>query len=85
MAKLNKRCPAHPGRLVREYMGDKLTATDLAAHLRITRTNLSRLINGHGGVSAGLALRLSEALGTTPELWLNMQVNYDRGYPSATR
>jgi antitoxin HigA-1 len=68
MAKLNKRCPAHPGRLVREYTGDTLTITTLAAHLGITRTNLSRLINGHGGVSADLSLRLSETFHTTPEL-----------------
>jgi plasmid maintenance system antidote protein VapI len=44
---MNTRCPAHPGRLIREYMGDTLSVTDLAAHLHPTWTNLSRLLHGH--------------------------------------
>ena len=60
--------PTHPGEIVQEYMeGLGLTVSALAAHLKITRANLSRMI--HGGRPAyrpGMALRLSEAFGTSP-------------------
>jgi addiction module HigA family antidote len=70
--------PAHPGEIIQEYMdGLGLTVTGLAAHLMITRANLSRMIHGRTGVSAEMALRLSEAFGTSPEVWIRLQANYD--------
>lgn len=70
--------PAHPGEIVQEYMdGLGLTVSALAAHLKITRANLSRIIHGKTGVSAGMALRLSAAFGTAPEVWIRLQANYD--------
>jgi len=70
--------PAHPGEIVQEYMeGFGLTVTGLAAHLKITRANLSRMIHGKTGVSAEMAVRLSEAFGTSPEVWIRLQANYD--------
>jgi antitoxin HigA-1 len=68
--------PPHPGLVLREYLGD-LAVTAAAAHLRTTRVTLSRVLNGKAGVSAAMAIRLSAALGTTPELWMNMQSQYD--------
>ena len=68
--------PPHPGRVLREYLGD-LPVTKAAAHLRITRVTLSRMLNGKAGISAAMAIRLGSALGTTPELWMNMQSQYD--------
>ena len=70
--------PAHPGEIVQEYMeGLDLTVSALAEHLKITRANLSRMIHGKTGVSAEMALRLSEAFGTSPQVWIRMQANYD--------
>ncbi len=70
--------PAHPGEIVQEYMeGLGLTVSALAAHLKITRANLSRMIHGRTGVSAEMAVRLSEAFGTSPDVWIRMQANYD--------
>lgn len=72
------RHPAHPGEIVQEYMeGLGLTVSPLAAHLKITRANLSRIIHGRTGVSAEMALRLSEAFGNSPEVWITLQANYD--------
>ena len=68
--------PTHPGEILREYMGDTLV-TQAARHLGVSRVTLSRLLNGNSGISADMALRLSDAFGTTPELWMNMQVQYD--------
>ena len=68
--------PPHPSSVLREYLGD-LAVTTAAAHLRITRVTLSRVLNGKAGISAAMAIRLAAALGTTPELWMNMQSQYD--------
>ena len=71
--------PAHPGEVLREMYLEPLglTVTNAAESLGITRKTLSELINGRSGISTSMALRLSKAFGTTPELWLNMQQNYD--------
>jgi antitoxin HigA-1 len=68
--------PPHPGLVLREYLGN-LPVTKAAAHLRMTRVTLSRVLNGKAGISAAMAIRLGAALGTTPELWMNMQSQYD--------
>ena len=71
--------PAHPGEVLREMYLEPLglTVTNAAESLGITRKTLSELINGRSGISTSMSLRLSKAFGTTPELWLNMQQNYD--------
>ena len=68
--------PPHPGLVLREYLGD-MAVSAAAAHLRTTRVTLSRLLNGKAGISARMAIRLAAALGTSPELWMNMQSQYD--------
>jgi antitoxin HigA-1 len=68
--------PPHPGSVLREYLGD-LSVSSAAAHLRVTRVTLSRVLNGKAGISAKMALRLAAALGTSPDLWINMQAQYD--------
>lgn len=68
--------PPHPGLVLREYLGH-LGVSKAAAHLKITRVTLSRVLNGKSGISASMAIRLAAALGTTPELWMNMQSQYD--------
>jgi len=68
--------PAHPGEVLRDYLGE-MTVAEAATRLGVTRAHLSRILNGRAGVSAGMSLRLSAALGTSPEFWLKMQVQYD--------
>ena len=68
--------PPHPGSVLKDYLGS-VSVTAAAAHLGVTRATLSRILNGAAGISAEMALRLSDALGTSPELWLGMQSNYD--------
>ena len=76
--------PPHPGMVLREYLGP-LSVKDAAMHLGVTRVALSRVLNGSAGISVEMALRLSEALGTHPELWLGMQTQYDLWKASKTR
>jgi addiction module HigA family antidote len=68
--------PPHPGSVLRDYLGT-MSVTDAAAHLGVTRVALSRILNGSAGISADMALRLAEALGTSPDLWIGMQSQYD--------
>jgi antitoxin HigA-1 len=67
--------PAHPGEVLKDYLGG-MTVKEAAARLRVTRATLSRILNGHAGITAGMSLRLSSALGTSPEFWLKMRVQY---------
>jgi addiction module HigA family antidote len=71
--------PPHPGEVLRDgiFTDTGITVTEFADRLGITRVMLSRVLNGKAGVSADMAVRLSAALGTSPESWLHMQANYD--------
>ncbi len=69
--------PAHPGEVLREYFPERMTVTEAARRLGVTRQALSALLNGRAGVSADMALRLASALGTSAQMWLSMQVAYD--------
>ncbi len=71
--------PPHPGQVLKGLYLEplELTVTDAAKGLGITRKTLSQLVNGRQAVTPDMALRLSEAFGTTPQLWLNMQQNFD--------
>jgi antitoxin HigA-1 len=74
-----KMPPVHPGQILKEMYLDPLgiTITGLADNVGVARKTISQLINGHMGVSAEMALRLGKAFNTSPELWLNLQRNYD--------
>lgn len=76
--------PPHPGLVVREHLAG-LPVSIAAEHLGVTRVTLSRMLNGRAGVSADMAIRLSEALGTKPEFWLGMQAQYDLWTASRSR
>lgn len=76
--------PPHPGEVLRDYLGET-SVTDAAKHLGVTRVALSRILNGSAGISADMALRLSEALGTSAELWIGMQSQYDLWQASKKR
>ena len=71
--------PPHPGLAVRvnclEPFG--LSVTEGAQALGVSRTTLSRLINGGAGVSPDMAIRLAKAFGATPDVWIRMQAPYD--------
>ena len=71
--------PPHPGRVVREECIEPLglTVTKAARALGVTRQTLNNLVNERAGVSPEMAIRLSKAFGSSPEVWLGMQMEYD--------
>lgn len=69
--------PPHPGEILREWIPETTTVTDAADALKVSRVMLSKILNGKAGISADMALRLAQWLGTSPDLWLGMQSQYD--------
>ena len=74
-----KRQPTHPGKIIREdYLVPlSINIKDMASNLGVSRKKLSKIVNEKGSVSPDMALRLSRAFATTPDLWLNLQKKYD--------
>lgn len=50
---------------------------ELATVLGVSRKTVSKLANERGSITPDMALRLSRAFGTSPDLWMNLQKNYD--------
>jgi len=71
--------PPHPGEFITEvYLEpNNLSGRELAAKLDVAASTLNRILTGASGVSPEMALRLSKALGRSPESWLAMQYNHD--------
>lgn len=71
--------PPHPGLIVRRMLieGAGLSVSDAAKALGVGRVTLSKLINEKSGISPEMAVRLSIALNTSSEMWMNMQSMYD--------
>jgi addiction module HigA family antidote len=71
--------PAHPGEVLRDLYLKPLgvSITGAADALGVTRKHISAIVNGRAPVSADMAIRLARALGTEPEIWVNMQAQYD--------
>ena len=76
--------PPHPGKVLREYLGE-MDIANAAERLQVTRTTLSRIVNGRAGISAEMSLRLSDALGTHAAFWSGLQMDYDLWIASRKR
>lgn len=66
----------HSRTTLRDPLGD-VDVTTAARKLHVSRTTLSRILNGAAGISADMSLRLSAALGTHDSLWHELQMSYD--------
>ncbi len=76
---IRKRLPTHPGGILKRHYIEPLSLkiTVVADYLRVSRKTISKIINEKGSITPDMALRLSKAFNTSPELWLNLQTNYD--------
>ena len=74
-----ERLPTHPGEVLREEFLKPLNLTQsfLASKLHTSFRAINELINEKRGITIEMALKLSKYFGTTPELWLNLQNQYD--------
>ena len=73
------RRPTHPGELLREETlpAARLSQTDLASRLGVSRSTVSDLIHERRAVNPDLAHRLARVFDTTPEFWLRLQEAVD--------
>jgi addiction module HigA family antidote len=71
--------PPHPGQVLRELCIEPLglSVTEAVEGLGVTRKTLSAILNGRAGISPEMAIRLSITFDTSPESWLNQQIQYD--------
>lgn len=74
-----KRKPSHPGEILDELYIQPLNLNlqKLAERLRISRNTLFKIRSGKASITPAIALALAEAFDTTPQLWTNLQTNYD--------
>ncbi|MFB6357095.1 MAG: HigA family addiction module antitoxin [bacterium] len=73
------REPFHPGTIILEEFLDELDMTqkELSERMGVPYARVNELIHGKRGVTIETALMLSRIFGTTAEMWLNMQRQYD--------
>lgn len=73
------RKPAHPGRILRKHYIEPLdlTITKLSETLGVSRKAVSAIVNEKKSVTPDMALRLSQAFDTSPDLWANLQKTFD--------
>ena len=71
--------PPHPGKAIRVSCLEplKLSVTEGARALGVSRQALSSLVNGHARITPEMAVRLAKAFGSTPEHWIRMQSAWD--------
>ncbi len=71
--------PPHPGEFIRDiYITPfQISVRKVAESLSVSPSTLTRLLNGESNISPEMALRLSKALGRSPESWLAMQDHYN--------
>ena len=71
----------HPGeQLKEEFLPDYgITAYRLAKEIDVAESTISRLLAQKTRVTPALAIRLGAFFGTSAEMWMNMQINYDLG------
>ena len=68
----------HPGEILREMIEEhRITQSRLARHLGMDVARVNEICRGRRGVSAQMALMLARAFGTSPQLWLNLQKNWE--------
>ena len=70
--------PVHPGEILGEELEELgMSASAMAVALRVPTNRITAILNGQRGITADTALRLSRYLGTTPQLWLNLQKSFE--------
>jgi antitoxin HigA-1 len=72
------RTPIHPGEILADELKEiGISAAELARTLEVPANRISQIIAGKRAVSADTALRLARYFGTSPDLWMNLQKNYE--------
>ena len=72
--------PVHPGEVLKDELEEiSLTQSALAKHIGVLPKTINEICRGKRGISAEMSMRLSKALGGSPQFWLNLQNNWEIG------
>lgn len=70
--------PVHPGKVLKDELDElNLSQTDLAKHIGVLPKTINEICRGKRGISASMAMKLSRAIGASPQFWLNLQNNWE--------
>jgi addiction module HigA family antidote len=70
--------PVHPGEVLKDELDEiELTQSALAKHIGVLPKTINEICRGKRGISAEMAMKLSKALGGSPQFWLNLQNNWE--------
>jgi len=70
--------PIHPGAVLQDELEEVgLTQSALAKHIGVLPKTINEICRGKRGISAEMAMKLSKALGGSPQFWLNLQNNWE--------
>ena len=70
--------PVHPGAVLRDELKEiGLSQTALAKHIGVLPKTINEICRGKRGISAEMSMKLSKALGGSPQFWLNLQNNWE--------
>ena len=77
----NEKIPGdifHPGEFIKdELLARGMGQSDLVEKIKLSKSEISLLVNGHRNITASIAVLLEEALGIDAEFWMNLQIKYD--------
>ena len=79
MAKIKRLSPIPPGEiLAEEFMApNRISQNRLARDIDVNPARVNDIVHGRSAITATIALRLGKYFGTTPEVWMNLQTDYD--------
>ncbi|MGR3318761.1 MAG: HigA family addiction module antitoxin [Candidatus Anammoxibacter sp.] len=77
--------PIHPGEILKDELAEiELTQTTLAKHIGVLPKTINEICRGKRGISAEMSMKLSKALGGSPQFWLNLQNNWELSHLEET-
>ncbi|MFO1036954.1 MAG: HigA family addiction module antitoxin [Geminicoccaceae bacterium] len=72
------RTPIHPGEILKDELDEiGISAAELARQIEVPANRISQILAGRRAVTADTALRLGRWLGTSAEMWMNLQKTYE--------
>lgn len=74
----NHFTPVHPGMVLQDELDEiGITQAALADHIGVLAKTINEICRGKRGISAEMAFKLAQALGASPQFWLNLQNNWE--------
>ncbi len=70
--------PVHPGEVLKDELEELgMSQTDIAKHIGVLPKTINEICLGKRSINASMAMKLSRALGASPQFWLNLQNNWE--------